>query len=166
MDLFPVSNLLADSALQMGGTDIMWHKAIFCPYVRPDGTPCYDEKRGSPWIECPICGGTGVVYASPQQIKAIYTDNSNRYYPDGAGGFMQGDKTLSVSRNLDISMLKARDTNDARRLLRDKFEVLGRCCNPDGTREVKEVLYLDQDPTEPTINSGTIYQIVPVANNY
>lgn len=166
MDLFPISKLIADSALRMGGSDIAWHKAIFCPYVRDDGTPCYDESRGSSWIECPICGGEGVVYASPRFIKGIYSDKSNEFVPDGSGGFIRGDKTLSVPRNLDIKLMKPRSNDSARRILRDKFQLLGRCCQPDGSREILETLYLDDDTIQPFINSGSIYQIIRVRNNY
>lgn len=166
MDLFNISRLIGQSAIALGGSDINWYKALFCPYVRPDGSPCFDEVRGSPWSECPICGSTGTVWASPVFIKGIYTDNSNRYLPDGSGGFIVGDKTLSLPANLDITLMKPRKSNDSRRFLRDKFEMLGRCCNPDGSREVLETLYLEEDPVKPTINSGTIYQIVKVKNNY
>jgi hypothetical protein len=166
MDLFPISKLIADSALRLGGSDIAWHKAIFCPYVRDDGNPCYDESRGSSWIECPICGGEGVVYASPRFIKGVYSDKSNEFVPDGSGGFIRGDKTLSVPRNLDIKLMKPRNNDSARRILRDKFQLLGRCCQPDGSREIIETLYLDDDTVQPFINSGSIYQIIRVRNNY
>lgn len=166
MDMFPISQLVSDAALRLGGSDIHWYKAIFCPYVKDDGSPCYDESRGSPWIECPVCGGTGVVWASPKYIRGIYTDNSNRYFPDGSGGFMVGDKTLSLPRDLNITLMKPRDSDDPRRFLRDKFELLGRCCEPDGSREVLETLYLEEDPVRPAINSGFIYQIVKVKNNF
>lgn len=166
MDLFPVSKMIADSALRLGGSDISWHKAIFCPYVRDDGSPCYDESRGSAWIECPICGGEGVVYASPRFIKGIYSDRSNEFVPDGSGGFIRGDKTLSVPRNIDIKLMKPRSNDAARRILRDKFQLLGRCCQPDGSREILETLYLDDDTVQPFINSGNIYKIVRVRNNY
>lgn len=167
MDLFPISSLIADSALQLGGSDIAWYKAIFCPYVRDDGTPCYDETRGSAWIECPVCGGEGVIYASPRFVKGIYTDKSDEFIPDGSGGFIQNHRSLSLPRGLDIRLLKPRnDSTSTRRLLRDKFILLGRCCNPDGSREVIETLYLDDDVVNPVINSGHIYQIVGVKNNF
>jgi len=165
-DLAPISNMVADAALGMGGTDVLWYEPIMCPNVRDDGSPCYDENRGAPWIECPVCGGRGSIYKSPIQFKAIYTDNTNKWYPDGSGGFFKGNKTFSVPRNLDLHMLKERLSDNSRRLLRDKFEVLGRCCNPDGTREVTETLYAVQDPQKPTINSNTIYQIIEVGGNY
>lgn len=166
MNLFPISSLIADSALALGGSDISWHKAIFCPYVRDDGSPCYDEDRGSPWIECPICHGEGVIYASPKYVKGIYTDKSNEFLPDESGGFIQGHKSLSLPRGLDIKLLKPRNSTDSRRLLRDKFQLLGQCCQPDGSREIVETLYLDDDVVTPVINSGRIYQIVRVKNNY
>ena len=165
-DLSSISNLIADSALGLGGSDLAWHQAEFCPYVRDDGTPCYDETRGSPWMECPICGGRGAIYKSPRYNRGIYTDNSNKFFPDGSGGFMRGNKTLSLPRDLPLKLLKSRNTQDARRLLRDKFQLLGPCCNPDGSREIAETLYMIEDPVKPTINSGTIYQTVIVENNY
>ena len=172
MNLFPISSLIADSALALGGSDIAWHKAIFCPYVRDDGSPCYDEDRGSAWIECPVCAGEGVIYAHPKYIKGIYTDKSNEFeqdYSAQSGGFIQGHKSLSLPRGLDIRILKPRNSdseNSARRLLRDKFQLLGQCCEPDGSREIIETLYLDDDVVNPVINSGQIYQIVRVKNNY
>lgn len=165
-DLFSISQTVADAALQLGGSDIRWYKAIFCPYVRDNGKPCYDEERGTSYIECPLCGGEGVMYASPRTVRGIYTDNSNNYSPDGSGGFIRGEKSLSLPRDLDIRLLKERDSQNARRILRDKFELLGVGCRPDGSRVVREVLYLKQDPVIPTINSGEIFQTVQVANNY
>lgn len=151
----------------MGGSDIAWHKAIFCPYVRSDGSPCYDEMRGSPWIDCPICGGEGAVYAEPVIVKGIYTDKSDEFIPDGSGGFTRNIKSLSLPMGLDIKLLKPRHTAEAtRRWLRDKFQLLGLYCNPDGSREVLETFYLDDDVVHPTINSGKIYQIVAVRSNY
>lgn len=167
MNLAAISRLIAGQALQMSGTDIKWYKAIFCPYVRPDGSPCYDEVAGSPWVGCPICQGTGVTYASPRIVKGVYTDNSNKYVRSPDGGFMLGSKTLSLPVGLDIRILKPRNNSSPRRFLRDKFELLGQCCNPDGSRDVLEVLYLDDaDPVKPTVSSTHIYQIVQVVDNY
>lgn len=166
MDLSGISRLLANHAMQLSGTDIKWYKAIFCPYVRPDGSPCYDEARGSPWIECPVCRGNGSIYMSPRLIKGVYTDNSNKFVPSPDGGFMQGSKTLSLPADLDIHILKERSTDVGRRYLRDKFELLGKCCEPDGSRQVLETLYLEDDPVKPTVSSTHIYQIVQVVNNY
>ena len=165
-DLFSISQTIADAALQMGGSDIRWYKAIFCPYVRDDGNPCYNEDRGTSYIECPVCGGEGVIYASPRTIRAVYSDNSNNYVQDKSGGFIKGEKTLSLPRDLDVRLLKERDSMNARRLLRDKFELLGTQCNPDGSRKVREVLYLKSNPVIPTVNSGEIFQTVQVSNNY
>lgn len=161
-----IGELIAGAALDLGGTDIVWHKADFCPYVKDNGEPCYDEKRGSSWIECPICGGTGNIYQSPRYIRGIYADNSNRFLPDGSGGYLRGDKTLSLPADLDIRLLKPRNSTDARRILRDKFEILSDECNPDGTRKILEVVFLAEDPVRPVINSGTIYQTVAVQNNF
>jgi len=165
-NLNQVGKLISESALEMGGSHIAWHKADFCPYVRDDGTPCYDEKRGSAWIECPVCGGTGNIYQSPRYIKGIYTDNSNRFLPDGTGGYMRGEKSLSLPPSLDIRLLKPRGSDDSRRILRDKFEILSNECNPDGSRKVLDIVYLAEDPIKPTVNSGTIYQTVLVQSNY
>lgn len=166
IDLSFVSNTIADQAITLGGSDVRWFKAIFCPNTRDDGTPCYDETRGSSWKECPVCGGRGCIYASPVYIKAIYTDQSNRWQPDGSGGFMKGNKTLSVRRNLDIKLLKPRGGDDGRRLLRDKFELLGKCCDENGERPAKEVLYMLHDVVEPTIHNNTIYKTIEVGTNW
>lgn len=167
MNLSRISNLLANQALKVGGSDIRWYKAVFCPNLRDDGTPCYDEIRGSSWKECPVCGGRGTTYASPVYIKAVYTDNSNNWQPDGSGGFIQGRKSLSLPRHLDIRLLKERDgVPNPRRLLRDKFELLGPCCDDKGERPTQEVLYLLNDVVKPTIHNQTIYQTAEVGNNY
>lgn len=165
-DLFSVSKIVSDAALDLGGSEIRWYKAIFCPYVRDDGSPCYDETRGTSYIECPVCGGEGSIYASPRTVRGIYTDNSNRYTQDASGGFVKGEKTLALPRDLDIRLLKERDSQSPRRLLRDKFELLSRDCGSDGKKKVREVLYLKNDPVIPTVNSGEIFQTVEVANNY
>jgi hypothetical protein len=164
-DLYPISQTIAQAAMNLGGSEIRWYKAIFCPYVRDDGSPCYDETRGSSYIECPVCGGEGVIYASPRTVRGIYTDNSNRLRETASGEFLKGEKSLALPVDLDIRLLKARTSQNARRLLRDKFELLGRCCLPDGTREVREILYLKQDAVRPEVSSGSIYQRVEVANN-
>lgn len=165
LNLSSIANLIADQAINMGGSDIRWYKAIFCPNVRDNGHPCYDEERGSSWKECPVCGGRGNLYMTPRYIKGVYTDNSNRWNPDGAGGVIQGNKSLSLPRDLNIQLLKER-ANESRRLLRDKFELIGQCCDENGERPVKEVLYLLHDPVKPTIHNGTIYMTVEVGNNY
>jgi hypothetical protein len=165
-DLYPISQIISQAAMNLGGSDIRWYKAIFCPYVRDDGSPCYNESRGTSYIECPVCGGEGVLYASPRTVRGIYSDNSNRVNESRSGEFLKGEKTLNLPIDLDVRILKERDSQNARRLLRDKFELLGRCCRPDGSREVREVLYLKQDPVRPEISSGSIYQRVDVANNY
>ena len=165
-DLFNISRTIVDGALTMGGSDIRWYKAIFCPYVRDNGSPCYNEERGTSYIECPVCGGEGVIYASPRNIKGIYSDQSNTYVQDKSGGFIKGEKSLSLPADLDIRLLKERDSLNARRLLRDKFELLSNECAPDGTRKIREVLYLKNDPVVPTVNSGKIFQTVQVSNNY
>lgn len=164
--MLPVSRLLADAALSLGGSDLFWYKARFCPYIKDDGTPCYNEGRGSPWIECPVCGGTGAVYDAPKYIKGIYIDKSNVFYPDGSGGFLVGEKSLSLPMDLDIKILKPREAGVSRRLLRDKFVLLGECCNEDGSRAILETLYAKDDPVYPTVNSGHIYMTLNVANNY
>lgn len=161
-----VAHLFSNQALQLGGSDFRWHKALFCPNVRDDGSPCFDEVRGTSWKECPVCNGTGCLYASPVYIKGIYTDNSNRWQPDGSGGFIKGNKSLSLPRNLDIRLLKDRPNAQPRRLLRDKFELLGPCCDSFGQRPVQEVLYALHDPTKPTIQNSTIYIQLEVGNNY
>lgn len=165
-DLLPISKIIADTAMSAGGSDIKWYKAIFCPYTRDDGNPCYDESRGSAYIECPVCGGEGVIYASPVYTRGVYVDNSNNYSQDASGGFVKGEKSLALPTDLDIKLLKYRDSQNPRRLLRDKFELLGRCCRPDGSREVREVFYLKNDPVKPEVSSGSIYQKLEVANNY
>lgn len=78
---------------------------------------------------------------------------------------IRGDKSLSLPRHLDIQLLKERE-GESRRLLRDKFELIGKCCNENGERPVFEVLYLLHDPVRPTIHNNTIYMTVEVGNNY
>jgi len=165
-DLYPLSQTIADAALNLGGSDIRWYRAIFCPYVRRDGMPCYDERRGTSYIECPVCHGEGVIYASPRTIKGIYEDSSNSFVEDRSGGFMRGEKSLTLPSDLDIHVLKERDTKNARRLLRDKFELLDRCCGPNGQRKVREILFLKQDPVKTNVSGGSIYQKVSVINHY
>jgi hypothetical protein len=165
-DLYPISQTIAQAAMDLGGSEIRWFKAIFCPYVRDDGSPCYDENRGTSYIECPVCGGEGVIYASPRTVRAIYSDQSNRLSENRQGEVIRGEKSLALPIDLDIRILKQRDSQNARRLLRDKFELLGRCCRPDGSREVREVLYLKHDPVKPEISSGSIFQRVDVVNNF
>jgi hypothetical protein len=165
-DLSQISKLITGAAFDLGGSDIAWYRADFCPYVKDNGDACYDERRGSSWIECPICGGTGSIYRSPKYVKGIYVDNSNKFLPDGNGGFLRGEKTLSLPANLNIEILKPRNSTDSRRVLRDKFEILGYECNPDGTRKIIEMVFLAEDPVKPVINSSVIYQTVMVQNNF
>lgn len=162
-DLYPVSHMVADSALLMGGSNILWYRAEFCPYIREDGRPCFDEKSGNAYIECPVCVGKGTVWGQPRSIRGVYTDKSNEFIPDGMGGFMKGRKTLSLSPNLPIKLLKHRDEKVARRLLRDKFILLERDCH--GRMKHKETVFAAADPVKPTINSGTIYLILEVETN-
>jgi len=165
MSLLPVSRIIANGALKLGGSTILWYKAQTCPAYRRNGKPCYDNDSGSNWIDCQVCGGTGLAYTKkPRAIKGIYTDNSNEFLPDGNGGFLTGKKTLSLPWDLDISLMKHRgyysDGQMApREVLKDKFVIL----SPEG--KVAEVVYLEKDPVKPTINSGTIYQHVEVSNN-
>lgn len=165
MSLLPVSRLIANGALRLGGSYIIWLKAIPCPGLRPGGTPCYDMDSGSYWVDCPVCHGNGMTYAGKRVIRGIYTDNSNQFEPDGAGGLMQGKKTLSLPHELPITLMKESGGgfddgfSSPRKVLRDKFVVL----TPDG--KVTETLYMTADPVKPSINSGSIYQIVEVVSN-
>lgn len=164
MSLLPISRIIANGALRLGGSTILWYKAQTCPAYRADGTPCFDSKRGGNWVDCAVCNGTGMAYTSkPRPVLGIYTDNSNEFLPDGNGGFLQGKKTLSLPHDLDIKLLKpkahANGTAAQREFLRDKFVIL----SPEGKHA--ETVYLDKDPVKPTINSGYIYQICEVANN-
>lgn len=158
--LLPIARLIANAALVMGGGDVLWHIARPCPYIRPDSTPCYDEDKGTGWIDCPVCGGRGAIYNSPIIIKGVYTDNSNKYTYDASGGFMLGEKTLSVPSGVVASVLKDRGNFKGRRVLRDKFSILGQ----DG--QVVEVLFLKDDPSYPAINGSKIYAILQLENNY
>lgn len=163
MSLLPISRIIANGALRLGGSTILWYQAQTCPAYRQDGTPCYSTTQGSNWIDCPICRGAGMAYPKkPRAVLGIYTDNSNEFLPDGNGGFLQGKKTLSLPADLDIKLLKPKYKNGKpgpREVLKDKFVIL----SPEGKHA--ETVYLEKDPVKPTINSGTIYQIVDVANN-
>ena len=162
MSLLPVARIVANGALRLGGSQILWYKAIPCPNRRPDGSPCYDEDAGSNWVDCSVCRGQGMTYAQKRPILGIYTDNSNEFVPDGSGGWMQGKKTLSVEAGLPITMMKeVMDSfgNGNRLVLKDKFVIFG----VDG--RVAEIVYLQSDPIKPTINSGEIYSILEVRGN-
>lgn len=168
MSLLPISRLIARSALTLGGTKILWYRATPCSGRRDDGTPCFDEESGSAWIDCPVCQGVGARYLKAQWIHCVYTDKTNEFEPDGSGGFVRGKKSLSVSPDLHISLLKMNHSSltledgkiAPRILLRDKFVRI----NPlDG--KVQEVLYLESEPNVPVINGGQIYQILNVMSN-
>lgn len=164
MSLLGISRVIAEAALELGGSYIAWEKAQLCGNLRPSGEPCFSEDSGSSWVDCPVCHGSGVVYSKPQVFKAIYTDNSNRFEYDENGGLVAGKKTLSIPHNIPVSVLKQRygstEANTARRVARDRFRIL----SPEG--QVVETVWLESDAVDPFISSGRIYRIVEVSNNY
>lgn len=166
MSLLPISVIIANAALNLGGSYIKWERASYCPNIRDNGKPCYDSMSGSSWNECNVCKGRGVIYLKGVIVKGIYTDNSHHFEPDGSGGFIQGERTLSLPLQLKIQLLKPKKgfssdgSSTGRRLMRDKFTLL------DARGRPIEVLYLKDNPQKPTISSGTIYQICPVETNF
>lgn len=160
-----VAQNIVKGALMMGGSDASFFKATFCPYVRDDNTPCYDEKSGSPYIECPICGGKGVIYLPPVDVKVIYNDQSNAFQPDKSGGWIKGQKILTFDPTIITPSILKERKDSARRLLRDKFHILGTCCDAYGKRKVVELLYVLDEPVLSAVNSGIIVGTVKVGNN-
>lgn len=162
MSLLNISRLIANSALKLGGSYIQYYKATFCPGTRDDGSPCFNERTGAPWVECPICEGRGHTYAKPIIFKGVYTDNSNKISYNPEGVLVTGDKTLSIPHYIDAGILKDRVNSTGTgtsRVLRDKFVIL----SPNG--QPVEILYMLHESVDPTINSGDIYKIIAVGNN-
>lgn len=165
MSLLGVSRLIANSALSLGGSRIAWQRAELCPGVRRNGDPCYSEGSGSSDIDCTICGGYGVLYKKAHLFLGVYTDKSNQFEYDENGGLVAGKKTLSIPFNIPVTILKNRGTDlgdgfTSRRVARDRFTIL----SPDN--QAVEVLYLKDEAVDPFINSGKIYRILEVENNY
>lgn len=163
--LLGISRMIANSALNLGGSRIAWQRAKLCPATRPNGSPCFDEDSGSAYIDCPVCRGNGTVYDRAVVFNGVYTDNSNRFEFDETGGLVQGKKTLSIPHHIPITIMKERASDEldgyiARRIARDRFTIL----SPDN--KPVEVLFLMQEAVDPFINSGVIYRIVEVANTY
>jgi hypothetical protein len=166
-NLYSVARNVVKGALMMGGSDANFYKATFCPYVKDDGMPCYDERSGSPYIECPICSGKGVIYLPPIPVKVIYNDQSNPFIADKSGGWIKGQKTLTYDPTvINPDVLKERKEDSARRLLRDRFHLLGNCCDERGKRKVVETLYVLEQPVLSAVNSGIIVGTIKVGNNY
>lgn len=162
MSLLPISTLIAESALNLGGSYIQFHKATFCTAVRDDGRPCYDERTGSGWVECSHCRGRGHYYEKPIIFKGIYTDNSNQVTYNSEGVVLVGEKSLSIPKWVQTGLLKPRINSEGagtHRLLRDKFVLLSTSGQP------VEILYLKHESVNPTVSSGTIYKIIMVENN-
>lgn len=162
MSLFPISELIANSALNLGGSIIEFHKATFCTATRQDGSPCFDERTGSSWVECQQCRGRGHYYAKPVRFKGIYTDNSNQITYNAEGVALIGEKTLSIPAWVPTTLLKPRVASNGagtHRVMRDKFILL----SPSG--QIVDILFLKHESVNPTINSGTIYKIINVENN-
>lgn len=166
MSLSSVASHIAGAALMMGGSDIRWYKSIPCPGLRDDGTPCYREDRGESWVECPICHGLGAAYDAPRMTRGIFSENSDMFMEDSPGGNIEQHATLSLPRNLPITIVKDREGEAARRFLRDKFELLGPCCDHNGKRPITRTLYLFDNTVNPTVDGATIYQIVRVSTNH
>lgn len=165
--LNPIARIIAQQALRMGGGFTHWYTSAPCPGRRSDNSACYDPDYGSFWIECPICHGKGITWRHKGVIKTVYTDNSNAITQTPEGSYLLGEKTLSVSPDLGLHILKTRfsapsDVPATRVPLMDKFIIL------DAQRRPKEVLFLDKsrEPILPSINNGEIYAIVYVKNNY
>ena len=163
--LLGISRIIANAALQMGGSRIAWQRAKLCPATRPNGDPCYNEDSGSSYVDCPVCRGNGVIYDKPVIFNGVYTDKSNTFEYDENGGLVAGKKTLSIPHNIPVTIMKERSSDmedgySTRRVARDRFTLI----SPDNV--AVETLFLKQEAVDPFINSGVIYRIVEVENSY
>lgn len=161
--------MIADGAFDVGASTFAFLEAINCPYLRPNREPCWNTENGSPWYECPVCDGKGVIYAPPKYLKGFFVDTPDMFNRTKEGGVMKGEKNIIFKINDQIkpSMLKEQgDENAPRRIMRDKLYLLGRCCNKYGEREVLESMYVMGSPSYANVSNGLLYGIVKVVSNY
>lgn len=75
--LYTISKKIVDMAFFMGGYKMLYYEANICNYRFPDGKLCFDTRTLNPSINCPLCGGTGVVYKDPKEIIGIIIDTQD-----------------------------------------------------------------------------------------
>jgi len=91
--------------LQQKGLDLQWTQAAECPcQPRTDEigldlsaiTDVADSGVG-PSISCPVCKGSGMIYHSPQTVKAIVTGAEDEYIFARFGGYKDGVVNITVN---------------------------------------------------------------------
>ncbi|MEM0332909.1 MAG: hypothetical protein QXX30_00400 [Candidatus Aenigmatarchaeota archaeon] len=120
--LYKISKRIVDLAFFMGGYRVRYYEAERCNYVFPSGKNCFNEHTLSPSIHCPVCGGSGVVYREPIEIRAIAIDVQNKPQKRIEGIQFIDNLRLVVPAEVPVKLIKLESTGKMF-YIRDRFDI-------------------------------------------
>lgn len=142
----------------MGGYKVLYYEAELCNYRFPDGKACFDKRTLSPSINCPVCGGSGVVYKDPIETIAIVIDNPNAPQRRREGVFFIDNFRMVTKPEIPVKLLKLQEEG---RLffIRDRFDIY----SANGTLYTS--VYVDSEPKDIWL-AGMLYKSFKVSTHY
>jgi hypothetical protein len=156
--LYKISKNIIEKAFFMGGYRINYYSANVCNYKFPNGNPCIDERTLTPSINCPICGGSGVTYNEPKEIRAIIIDNPDEPRKQREGVILYDTFRMVVPSEVPVKMLTYKN-GDRIFLVRDKFEIFS------SNNTVFTIVFVDNEPKDIWL-AGMLYKTFKVSTHY
>lgn len=120
--LYKISKRIVDLAFFMGGYRVRYYEAERCNYVFPSGKSCFNEHTLSPSIHCPVCGGSGVVYREPIEIRAIAIDTQDKPQKRIEGIQFIDNLRLVVPAEVPVKLIKL-ESSGKMFYIRDRFDI-------------------------------------------
>jgi len=156
--LYKISKNIVEKAFFMGGYKVKYYSANVCNYKFPDGKSCIDERTLTPSINCPVCGGSGVIYSEPIETRAIIIDNPDDPRKQREGVILYDTFRMITPPEIPVKMLTYRN-GDRLFLVRDKFEI----SSSNGT--VFTIVFVDNEPKDIWL-AGMLYKSFKVSTHY
>lgn len=113
-----------------GMSELRWERAEPCPRI--------DPSTKQPVWECPLCNGTGVIYAEPETIQGLFRSQARMLSFRREGEFAHGDAELTTMLDVKPGYVDRR--------VRDRFTVL-----PATGDEAEERVFYPSAPASPFI---------------
>lgn len=156
--LYSIAKNIVEKAFFMGGYKVLYYEAELCNYRFPDGKACFDKRTLNPSINCPVCGGSGVVYKDPIETIAIVIDNPNAPQRRREGVFFVDNFRMVTKPEIPVKLLKLQEEG---RLffIRDRFDIY----SANGTLYTS--VYVDSEPKDIWL-AGMLYKSFKVSTHY